>query len=152
MTIVYRPPPAKRSRPRGRPPVPLDRPITPRVPRAARIPLAAAAATTSTAEDSDHVYVTSDGYLTEQEVALLKWRRGRDLNNVASKKCRENRKLRQQCLEQEAEQLVARNAELKRKLRALEARVRGVKEYYLRQMLPGGGVVDPDSLERMWSS
>jgi len=143
-----RPPPSKRGRPRGRPPVPLERPITPRVPRAAR--LAAAAAT---AEDSDHVYVTSDGgYLTEQEVALMKWRRGRDLNNVASKRCRENRKLRQQRMEEEAEQLLARNAELKRRLRALEAKVRRVKEYYLTQMLPGGGVVDPESLEKMWSS
>lgn len=144
-----RSPPAKRRRPRGRPPVPLDRPITPRVPHAARIQLAYAA---TTAEDSDHVYVTSDGYLTEQEVAHMKWRRGRDLNNVASKKCRENRKLRQQCLEQEAEQLMAKNAALKRKLRAIEAKVRRVKEYYLTQMLPGGGIVDPDSLERMWSS
>ena len=99
------------------------------------------------------MYVTSEGrYLTEQEVALMKWRRGRDLNNVASKRCRENRKLRQQRMEEEAEQLLARNAELKRRLRALEAKVRRVKEYYLTQMLPGGGVVDPESLEKMWSS
>jgi len=144
---VFRPPPAQRRR-RGRPPVPVDRPITPRVPRAPRIRLAASTA----AEDSDHVYVTSDGYLTEQEVAHLKWRRGRDLNNVASKRCRENRKLRQQQLEQEADQLVAKNAALKRKLRDMEAQVRRVKEYCLTRMLPGGGVVDPDSLERMWSS
>ncbi len=139
-----RPPPAKRGR-RGRPPVPLDRPITPRVSRTAR------KLTLAPADDSDFMYVTSDGYLTEEEMAKMKYRRSRDLNNVASKRCRENRKQRQIQLEQEAEQLQKKNAELRCRLRLLEARVRRVKTYFMTKMVAGGTIADPDEFERMWS-
>jgi uncharacterized protein YlxW (UPF0749 family) len=97
------------------------------------------------------MYVTSDGYLTEEEMAKMKYRRSRDLNNVASKRCRENRKQRQIQLEQEAEQLQKKNAELRCRLSLLEARVRRVKTYFMTKMLAGGTIADPDEFERMWS-
>jgi hypothetical protein len=57
-------------------------------------------------------------------------------------------------MEQEAEELVRRNQELRQRLRAVEAKVRRAKEYYLTHMVPGGGgaVVDPESLDRLWST
>ena len=118
--------------------MPLERPIAPPLPRATK-------RTRQESEDSDL------DYLTEQERAEWRYRRSRDLNNVASKRCRENRKQRQIDMEEEAEQLISKNLKLKQRLLDLEAKVRRMKEYYLTNVLPGG-VVDPESLEKMWSS
>jgi hypothetical protein len=73
---------------------------------------------------------------------IVKYRRSRDLNNVASKRCRENRKQRRIQLEQEAEKLQKKNAELKCRLRLLEARVRRVKTYFMTKLLPGGTIAE----------
>lgn len=127
-------PPVKRNC-RGRPPVPLERPILPPLPRARR-------GTQPESEDSD---------LTEQDVANWRYRRSRDLNNVASKRCRENRKRRHQEAEEEALRLEARNIELNRRLRALEAKVRKFKEIYMQHILPGGRNINPAYLDVLWS-
>jgi hypothetical protein len=52
-----------------------------------------------------------------------KYRRMRDLNNVASKRCRSNRKLKIQNMEQEVAKEMERNSDLKMKVRLLEEQV-----------------------------
>jgi len=61
----------------------------------------------------------------------MKYRRQRDLNNVASKRCRENRKRKQSELEEELMEQQRRNLELKSRLESMAAKVQRVKEYML---------------------
>jgi len=58
--------------------------------------------------------------LTDDQMKSLKYRRARDLNNEASKRCRQNRKEKQQEKERECEELAERNRELKQMLLAKE--------------------------------
>lgn len=66
--------------------------------------------------------------LTDSEGASAqKYRRMRDLNNEASRRCRENRKTKQQLADIEVQMLEARNRELKSILAQHEAKVKKLK-------------------------
>lgn len=128
-----------RKRGRGRPPLPPGRPITPRVKRTSR----------PSSGEEDHHYASTDGDLTEAELQDLRYRRMRDLNNEASKRCRENRKNKFEKLEAECEELKERNLQLKARFRRLEEAVRRLKTVYLASIAGGGDL--PDVTE-MWST
>ena len=72
----------------------------------------------------------------------------RDLNNEASKRCRENRKTKFQILEMEREELFTKNTELRARLTSLESNVRKLKNFYLEHMAAGKELPDPSV---MWS-
>jgi hypothetical protein len=80
---------------------------------------------------SDHAYVFEANSWTEPEDGTkeVKYRRMRDLNNEASKRCRENRKRKVETLEEEEHYLILSNAELREKVMRLEKKVTLVKEY-----------------------
>jgi len=61
--------------------------------------------------------------LTQQQLEILKHRRMRDLNNEASKKCREKRKMKQTVIEDECSRMEERNRLLLKKLQRLESEV-----------------------------
>ena len=129
--------------------MPIDgRDITPRVPRNAR-----RVAVEPSDVDSDFVYyVTDNEVLTEQEVHDMKYRRQRDLNNVASKRCRENRKRKQVEMEEELEFQQRWNAELKSKLDSVTAKVQRLKEFMLTNRLIHLGEASDSaaSLDSVW--
>lgn len=129
---------------RGRPPRPPGRLITPPV-RQRRV-------VSSAEESSDFEYVTTDGNLSDADIKLLKYRRMRDLNNEASKRCRENRKMKNVGQEEELDVLKRRNTELRRRLRKLEAQVRRVKEYYQQHIVLGNGADMPGDITVLWST
>jgi len=66
--------------------------------------------------------------LTEDELRSLKYRRSRDLNNEASKRCRKNRKEKQQEKERQVDEMKERNRELTMMLQQKEAEVDAWKE------------------------
>lgn len=66
--------------------------------------------------------------LTEDELRSLKYRRSRDLNNEASKRCRKNRKEKQQEKERQVDEMKERNRELTMMLQQKEAEVEAWKE------------------------
>jgi len=126
---------------RGRPSVPLGRAITPRLPRR-RI---------TSGEESDTTavyYSTDEGSLTEAEAEKMRYRRMRDLNNEASKRCRENRKGKFAQLEEQRDTLMVRNQALRKRLSTLEANVRKLKSFYLEHLAAGRELPRP---ELMWS-
>jgi len=135
-------PSTTKRRGRGRPPVPLGRTITPRLPRR-RI---------TSGEESDYstavYYSTDEGSLTEAEAEKQKYRRMRDLNNEASKRCRENRKSKFSQLEEQRDTLMVRNQALRKRLSTLEANVRKLKTFYLEHLAAGRELPRP---ELMWS-
>jgi len=112
---------------RGRPPVAPGRAITPRVSRAG---------TLVSGSESDGMYI-SDGNLTDADISDLRYRRMRDLNNEASKRCRENRKSKFQILEEELDELKARNLELTVRWRRLESAVQKIKQQYIEFVAQG---------------
>merc|ERR1712107_207078 len=61
----------------------------------------------------------------------VKYRGMRDLNNAASKRCRLNRKMKFDKMEQEEALLVAKNTQLKAEVAALESSVKRFKELVL---------------------
>eukprot|EP00092_Neocalanus_flemingeri_P035971 GFUD01039165.1.p1 GENE.GFUD01039165.1~~GFUD01039165.1.p1 ORF type:complete len:350 (+),score=120.73 GFUD01039165.1:119-1168(+) len=61
--------------------------------------------------------------LTPDQMRSLKYRRMRDLNNEASKKCRKNRKVKQSGKEQECQKLEEKNRMLKEKMLIKESEV-----------------------------
>merc|ERR1711902_310633 len=61
--------------------------------------------------------------LTDDEVSALKYRRMRDLNNEASRRCRENRKAKLGDAEAELEALRRKNITLKQTVQELETKV-----------------------------
>lgn len=134
-------PPAKRGR--GRPPVAPGRAITPRVSRAGKI---------VSGSESDGLYI-SDGNLTDAEISDFRYRRMRDLNNEASKRCRENRKTKFQMLEEELNQLKARNLELTTRWRRLEAAVQKIKQQYVQFIAQGsqGPLPQLPDVAQLWS-
>lgn len=151
VTSHQQPPPSAaqptpvKTRGRGRPPKPLGRAITPAVRRGRVV---------SDTENS------TDGNLTEAEISDQRYRRMRDLNNEASKRCRENRKRKQEVLEEECEQLKERNTHLKAKLRKLESAVAKLKSCVLTNVGGGGGTSvgsvagssgEQAAMEQMWS-
>ena len=126
--------PVRQKRGRGRPPVPMGRQITPKV----------AKPRMTSGDESDHVYSATEGNLTDAEVSDMRYRRMRDLNNEASKRCRENRKLKNELLEAEFEIQRDRNVELRARLTRLENRVRQIKTLYLQHIASGQNADLPD--------
>jgi len=105
-------PPVKRGR--GRPRVPRTQPEAPRRPRG-RPPTAAAFANVQDYESSSN--------MSSEELQDVRYRRMRDLNNAASKRCRVNRKRKSEMQEEEQVLEAARNMELKIKVQDLESQV-----------------------------
>ena len=77
------------------------------------------------------------------------FRRMRDLNNEASKRCRENRKLKFAALCDERDREFERNQELRSKVRELEHEVARNKAYIMEHVLKNPGAVRADA---QWSS
>jgi len=125
----YQPAKLTGSRKRGRPALPSGvRPITPHP-----------SATPAAAD------------LTEDEASAQKFRRMRDLNNEASKRCRENRKLKQEEAERELQQLMVINQERKRVVAEMEKQVKEMKARIL-QVVSGKQHSSPPNLSSMWSN
>jgi hypothetical protein len=74
---------------------------------------------------SDHIYVVRED--TESQ----RYRRMRDLNNEASKRCRQNRKVKFIAIELEKEQLENKNKELKFKVKKMEEIVSTLKKKFI---------------------
>jgi hypothetical protein len=60
----------------------------------------------------------------------------RDLNNLASKRCRQNRKVKLEHLEKELEKERERNADLQMKVRLLDEQVKRVKDAIFNSIAP----------------
>ena len=69
--------------------------------------------------------------LSSEEAKDVKYRRMRDLNNAASKRCRLNRKMKFDKMEIEEQQLLAKNTQLKAQVEGLENQVHRLKELVL---------------------
>jgi hypothetical protein len=79
---------------------------------------------------SDHSYMWRDASsMSEDEVKDFKYRRMRDLNNEASKRCRQNRKKKSDEMEQVEKDLVAHNAFLRAKVNSLESKTRTLTDW-----------------------
>jgi len=96
-------------------------------------------------EDSDY---PTDVQLTDSEMTELRYRRMRDLNNEASKRCREKRKQKFNEMEKELQMQIQRNSLLQTKLKRIEATLMKVKSYYLTNLVPGQGA-RPD-ISQLW--
>jgi len=116
----FAPTPAKR--PRGRPRIQRPESDLPRRPRG-RPPTASSYADVTAYEDTSG--------MSSNEIKDIKYRRMRDLNNAASKRCRLNRKMKFDKMEQEEAVLVAKNTQLKAEVAALESSVKRFKELVL---------------------
>lgn len=101
-------------RKRGRPARETPLPITPKLPRL------------NPHSDSD-----SCGGLTDSEVSALKYRRMRDLNNEASKRCRQSRKERLTIQEVQVKELQIKNEKLKKIIGQMEQKIRILKSKIL---------------------
>jgi hypothetical protein len=99
---------------RGRPPRIEARVITPKPTRDGRV-----------TKVNDHVYVMRED--SEDQ----KYRRMRDLNNEASKRCRQNRKTKLVAVEIEMEYLENKNKELRFKVRKMEEIVSTLKKKFI---------------------
>merc|ERR1719210_1618953 len=69
--------------------------------------------------------------MSSEEAKDVKYRRMRDLNNAASKRCRLNRKMKFDKMEIEEQQLLAKNTQLKAQVEGLENQVNRLKELVL---------------------
>jgi len=119
-------PPVLHKRKRGRPSKNGPRDITPRLPRLPR---------TLNSSDSEYSYVSDSGeLLTDDEVSALKYRRMRDLNNEASKRCRQTRKEKMVSKEAELNSLIEKNGKLKRAVAKMEAQVQDLKGKFLTEV------------------
>ena len=72
--------------------------------------------------------------MTDDEVSALKYRRMRDLNNEASKRCRENRKQKKVKESEELDNLLRKNENLKHIVRRMEAKVALLKRKFLERV------------------
>jgi len=118
--------PAAPKRKRGRPSRNEPRDITPKLPRLPHGP---------NTSDSEYAYVSdSGGLLTDDEVSALKYRRMRDLNNEASKRCRQTRKEKMASEEAELNSLAERNTKLKATLNKMETQVIDLKAKFLAEI------------------
>lgn len=82
----------------------------------------------ATTDDSESL--TSDfANMSEAEISDLKYRRMRDLNNEASKRCREKRKMKFQELVNERDIEFEKNGQLREKLESMMHEVENLKEY-----------------------
>lgn len=101
----------KSSRPRGRPP--------------------SATVTSVASKVTDY---DSTSAMSGEDVKQAKYRRMRDLNNEASKRCRKNRKRKFAKIEEEEEDLMSQNQELKAKCRQLEDLVGQLKRKFIEKV------------------
>merc|ERR1712047_43269 len=108
----------EKKRGRGRPRIPRPYPEPPKRPRG-RPPTAATVAVINEYDSST---------MSEGDQKLVKYRRMRDLNNAASKRCRVNRKRKFEVMEDELSLLERRNITLKTEVDGLEARVEKAKK------------------------
>ena len=99
------------SRPRGRPP-----------------------SSTVTSASSSRATSYDSSTLNPDDVKEAKYRRMRDLNNEASKRCRQNRKRKFAKIEEEEEELKSQNRELKAKCRQLEDLVGQLKRRFIEKV------------------
>lgn len=84
----------------------------------------------STSESESHVSDSTD--LTDDEVSASKYRRMRDLNNEASRRCRDRRRMKQQKMATELDERRNKNLILKEKCDILELKTRKIKNYILK--------------------
>ena len=89
------------------------------------------AGSVSTSE-SDFSQLSDSTDLTDDEVSASKYRRMRDLNNEASRRCRDRRRMKQQDLAAELEEQRNKNLILKKKCDILELKTRKIKNYILK--------------------
>jgi len=123
---TYDSPPAAPKRKRGRPSKEEPRDITPRLPRLPRV---------LNTSDSEYAYVSDSGeLLSDNEVSALKYRRMRDLNNEASKRCRQTRKEKMASEDSELNKLKDRNMKLKDAVSKMEAQVKNLKGKFLAEI------------------
>jgi len=137
--------PVKRKR--GRPVSNSPQKITMKLPRMRR----KSSTTTCTSESdmaSSYMSDSASG-LTDDEVSALKYRRMRDLNNVASKRCRENRKHKMETAEMELQNLLDKNVHLHETANLLEAKVSKLKSLFLARMSNPGREIANARIRRM---
>jgi len=82
--------------------------------------------------ESEFSYVSDSPDLTDDEVSALKYRRMRDLNNEASRRCRDRRRVKQQSLMMDLEEEKNKNLILRNKCDVMESKVRKIKNYILK--------------------
>ena len=70
----------------------------------------------------------------DKEVKEVKYRRMRDLNNEASKRCRQKRKMKFQEMEEYEEELRSKNQELRIRCQNLEDLVEKMKKAYIKNI------------------
>lgn len=104
---------SKTGRPRGRPP--------------------SATITSGALSAKDHAYESSSA-VSADELKEVKYRRMRDLNNEASKRCRQNRKRKMGAKEMEEEALRTQNRELKSRCKQLEDLVSQLKKKFIEKV------------------
>lgn len=102
---------------RGRPPKEGPRHITPKPTPANK----------DRRTDTDHIYMG----VVHDNKDDQRYRRMRDLNNDASKRCRQNRKTKFTVLEMEKDQLIVKNSELKFKVKKMEEIVAALKKKFI---------------------
>jgi len=101
----------------------------------------------ATTDDSE--YLTSDlANMSEAEISDLKYRRMRDLNNEASKRCREKRKMKFQDLVNERNIEFEKNSQLREKLESMMQEVEELKEYFTKNCIVSN--VAPDLANTEW--
>ena len=86
----------------------------------------------STSESEISQLSDSTNELTDDEVSASKYRRMRDLNNEASRRCRDRRRMKQQNMAAELDQQRNKNLILKKKCDILELKTRKIKNYILK--------------------
>jgi len=80
---------------------------------------------------ADHDLSDSSVTMTDDEVSAAKWRRMRDLNNEASRRCRAKRNEKQEAAKRELHALQERNFRLKRIVAKMEAEMKKLKRRIL---------------------
>ena len=98
--------------------------------RGRKSPAPSAVEAIKTEEDSDDDSASVDAPAGKES----KYRRMRDLNNAASKRCRQNRKRKQNALEDEAVALEKRNAVLKARCEKMEQLVDRMKKEFIKKV------------------
>jgi len=97
----------------------------------------------------DHAYAPTSAVPSTSssgDRGVAKYRRMRDLNNEASKRCRQNRKRKQSDLEAEAEALQKRNVVLKARCRKMEEFVDRMKKQFLKRIAKPQTPLDLDKI------
>jgi len=87
---------------------------------------------TASNSGSEFSHLSDSTDLTDEEVSALKYRRMRDLNNEASRRCRNKRRVSQENLALELEQQKNKNLLLNEKCHNMEMRIRKLKKFILK--------------------